>query len=269
MFMYTVNKIVLLLTASIDTRGCDNSMFEATERQAQYSNSLDYYISKLSYNGGVFDKIVFCENSGWNLDLLRERSSNLPSGLVEYLELDPSEYLPEKGKSYNEMLMIDQALSTLKNLGDNELIIKATGRYKIINAIDLISFISHNDDRALFHCNYMREVNPLKRKYQKNLVDTRFFAFRKSIWDLHFAGLYTLAGNKLGVHFETIAYSIAKNNEISTGWYTSFDQPLRIIGIQGHWKYILGHKIPKKYEPIYNSVRYYIEAIGYLINRAR
>lgn len=53
----------ILMTASVSTRGMKGACFTDDERERMYLNALSYYLLALPDA-----KIVFAENSGWNLE---------------------------------------------------------------------------------------------------------------------------------------------------------------------------------------------------------
>ena len=59
------------MTASVDTRGMKGAMFAATEREKMYVESVQFYLDTICRDPR--QKIVFCDNSGWNLASLREK----------------------------------------------------------------------------------------------------------------------------------------------------------------------------------------------------
>ena len=59
------------MTASVDTRGMVGALYAATEREKMYVETIRYYLSTVCHDPR--QKIVFCDNSGWNLDSVREK----------------------------------------------------------------------------------------------------------------------------------------------------------------------------------------------------
>lgn len=134
--------IPILLTASVDTRGMKGAKFTALEREKMYVDTLNYYISDFSKRKGFFT-FVFVENSGWDKSLLLKKLNHADNVCVEYVALPPEKFDQTKGKSYNEMLLIDLATE------DNPAVLKAgaffkvTGRFPILNLYKLVNEVLH------------------------------------------------------------------------------------------------------------------------------
>ena len=61
----------VLMTASVDTRGMKGALFAASEREKMYVETVRYYLDAICRDPR--QKIVFCDNSGWDLASLREK----------------------------------------------------------------------------------------------------------------------------------------------------------------------------------------------------
>ena len=59
------------MTASVDTRGMVGALYAATEREKMYVETIRYYLSTVCHDPR--QKIVFCDNSGWDLDSICEK----------------------------------------------------------------------------------------------------------------------------------------------------------------------------------------------------
>ena len=127
----------LLLTASIDTRGMRGAMFSAEERERMYVDTLNFYISEFEKKG-IGGQIVFAENSGWNkISVLRQLRTS-PRVEIEYIALPAERFVQEKGKSYNELLMMDLAIEKSNFIAQAGRFFKLTGRFPILNALSLV-----------------------------------------------------------------------------------------------------------------------------------
>lgn len=63
-----INNLPVLLTASVSTRGMKGALFSDEEREQMYISTLAFYINKMQ---GV--KLIFAENSGWNLNVFKQK----------------------------------------------------------------------------------------------------------------------------------------------------------------------------------------------------
>ena len=128
----------ILLTASVDPRGMKGAKFSAEERERMYVDTLNYYITDLSSRKGTF-QLVFAENSGWNPKSIMDKLKNRPNVTIEYISLNPDLFVQEKGKSYNEMKLIDMATSQSAYIKQAGAFFKVTGRFPILNIYNLLN----------------------------------------------------------------------------------------------------------------------------------
>ena len=61
----------VLMTASVDTRGMANGRYSAEEREKMYVETIQYYLNTICRNSD--QRIVFCDNSGWDMQSIREK----------------------------------------------------------------------------------------------------------------------------------------------------------------------------------------------------
>lgn len=121
----------ILMTASVSTRGMKGACFTDDERERMYLNALSYYLLALPDA-----KIVFAENSGWNLE---DFARKLPEecrrrlGDVEFISLPIDLFDNSRGKGYNETIIMHEAVLRSKFIGEAGQFFKVTGRYPIYN----------------------------------------------------------------------------------------------------------------------------------------
>ncbi len=115
-------------------------------RLAQYSAALDFYLGLLA--SGVFDHIVYADNSGYPLDALHDKVAG--RGLSQQVEfLSYVQTLPvENSRYFLEINLIDQAMARSAVLqADPEAVIwKVTGRYIVSNAPQIVKSWPANTD---------------------------------------------------------------------------------------------------------------------------
>lgn len=119
----------VLMTASVSTRGMKGACFSDTERECMYIDTLRFYCTKLLKNNPD-QKIVFVENSGWPKSRILEK---IHGGGVEYIALNPSHFDISRGKGYNELILINEAIEQSDAVRDAGAFLKVTGRYPIYN----------------------------------------------------------------------------------------------------------------------------------------
>lgn len=162
------NRLAILLTATIDPRGMTRLKRSApAAREADYATALAFWQKQ-----GL--PVVFCENSGTRspkIDALAAKHNQ-----TEILVFKDPNHLPERGKGYGEMRIVAHALSHSSLLGQADLIIKVTGRYRIRNFAAFVKPFQHSDADVL--ANFERFLT---------WVDTRFLAFRAAFFREHVA----------------------------------------------------------------------------------
>lgn len=134
----TKDKVVILLTATIDPRGMGlTKLTNPVTRENQYLDALEFYLNETKL------KIVFCENTGTNI--YNKINSAEKDSRLEYLTFQGNNYDKSKGKGYGEAKIISYALKNSKFLEDCIYIIKITGRIKVLNINDYIGTTEINE----------------------------------------------------------------------------------------------------------------------------
>ncbi len=120
----------VLMTASVDTRGMKCARFAAEEREKMYIRAVRYYLDTICRDPR--QKVVFCDNSGWDLASFRAKVGR-GAERIEWLSLDPNDFDISRGKGYNEMILMRQALERSPAIRAAGAFFKVTGRYPIYN----------------------------------------------------------------------------------------------------------------------------------------
>lgn len=127
------NKLPILMTASVSTRGMIGADFSDAEREKMYLETLAYYIKEF-ISGDKPRHIVFVENSGWNLDAYKKKLPRvIDDAIIEFIALNPDDFDVSKGKGYNELILINQAIERSPVIKGVGAFMKVTGRYPIYN----------------------------------------------------------------------------------------------------------------------------------------
>jgi len=135
--------IPLLLTATVNPRGMVGANFSVEERAAMYADTLRFYLS-------LHLPVVFAENSG-SIDLVKQLVG--PSDGIEWIDVSGEEYRQERGKGFNETLLIHKAISASVLVAQSGCFFKITGRLKILNIVRLLSeCASYSDLQFLADC---------------------------------------------------------------------------------------------------------------------
>ena len=181
-----------LLTASVDTRGMKGAKFSSEEREKMYVDTLNYYISLFTKNK-TYQEIIFVENSGWDLNRFREKihESNFIS--VEYQSLDPSIFNQTKGKSYNELLLIQIAITKSEFIQDAKCFVKLTGRFPIANLDKILLELQKRGGKRLEFfgdCKDHKVYDWLRMPINGHSGESRFYFMTLDFWNKYFADCY-------------------------------------------------------------------------------
>lgn len=129
-------KICVLLSATINPKGVPFlSRSDPKTRQKDYLKSLTKW-----YKTGL--PIVFCENSGYVLDEIRN-FADCGVEILQYKEPDFPLYL---GKGYGEVSIITYAAENSNIINDSDFVIKVTGRYFIENINKIVEKLKRYPD---------------------------------------------------------------------------------------------------------------------------
>lgn len=131
--MIAKKNFVLVMSAAVDPNGMTglSSPESLKNREQQYIDTLKFYVQCQA-----IEKILFVENSNWDLGRLKSAVNNSPK--VTWLSLDLNNYPREYGKGYGEMLLMDRAAVFVRDEMKETLIYKVTGRFPILNIEKMI-----------------------------------------------------------------------------------------------------------------------------------
>ncbi len=126
-----MKKLPVLMTASVSTHGMKGACFSDEQRESMYVGALSYYIENLLVDKN--QKIVFAENSGWNIDSIKNKLPEYDSQQIEFVSVPYDLFDISKGKGYNELLLINKTVAQSKFIKEAGGFFKVTGRYPIYN----------------------------------------------------------------------------------------------------------------------------------------
>lgn len=177
--------IVVLLSGTVDTKE-----MELVERKDPSVREKDY-IESLSFWRGQGLKIVFCENSGWDLSKIRNEISG--DAAVEILQFEGQNFPKNLGKGYGEMGIIKFAFAHSEFIGNARMVIKVTGRYRVRNFRTFLEFILKHSGSYDLVCNL-----------EKNLswADSRFFMAKREFFSEYFFGYHQQIDDSKKSYFE-------------------------------------------------------------------
>lgn len=127
-------KPVILLTATVDPRGMsETSLTDPEVRKNQYMEAISYYLDRTDL------KIVVCENT--KCDFFNEILNPQKDERLEFLTFNGNDYDTVLGKGLGEAFIIEHALKNSKFIDRETVVIKITGRIKILNIHSLINTV--------------------------------------------------------------------------------------------------------------------------------
>ena len=133
--------ITLFLTATIDPGA--TLFVERRDPQTRLNDYMSALDTWLSY--AVTRRVVFCENSGFNLSPLVRLAERHRDCTVEFVSFNGNDAGAVRGKGYSELRLIEHAMSASTVLGDSEIVFKCTGRLTVRNAVPLFKAIAASD----------------------------------------------------------------------------------------------------------------------------
>lgn len=229
-----ISKISILLTATIDPKGVVLvQRNEPVVRENDYISSIRRWtetdITDIS-------SIVFCENSGYNLDKIKTLLANYSTLEAEVLQFSGQGYAKELGKGYGELLILRHAIQHSNLIKNSDYVIKITGRYFIKNISKITS--------PLMKENNIFVMADLKRNL--TWADSHVFAFKPLFVLNYLSEFQDLLNDSKGFYFEhalarAILRSIADgykwiplpSKPIISGYYATADVPYKTSKI--HW----------------------------------
>lgn len=246
--------IPVLLTASIDTRGMKGAKFSAKDREAMYVNSLNFYIDDFSKRKGQYH-LVFAENSGWDKKSVLDKLHVSNNVHVEYITLNYKDFDISKGKSYNEMLLIDKAIVISEEIKRASQFFKVTGRFPIKNIYRLMSEVKSFERRTggyKFYCDCKDHniYELLRMPINGHAGECRYYAVSISFYNKYFKGMYKTLNDYEGRNVESFFLNVIRNTKNMEGVHTRFKTQAYITGAGGH---SLGNKSGFFYSTDYDS----------------
>ena len=175
----------LVMTAAINPKGMGGlSVNDAEARAAQYAATLEFYLAEPAVR-----RIVFADNSGYDLARFRELAARHPDTEVEFLSVDGNDYPRHLGKSYGELLILDTIAARSRLVQEAGGFAKVTGRFPILNLARLLREAERRLPWELFCDNKDHRIYDwLRLGWTGHACDTRFFLVTLDFYNRHFRG---------------------------------------------------------------------------------
>ncbi len=162
---------------------------ERETRERQYYDSVEWAIST------AFDRIVVCENSGYDFEHsvfadLNEKAA-AKNTLLEFLSFEgETEGVVKCGKGYGEGEILKYALRHSRLLEDADYFFKLTGRLRVLNIDEIVGACSCENDYFLHFFPWWR------------CLDTRFYGIRKCDFENLLVDEYRKVNDREGISLE-------------------------------------------------------------------
>lgn len=179
----------------------------------------------------IFDKIIFCDNSGYIYDdKMLQNLSEKRGKQFEWLCFQAdTEIVNKYGKGYGEGEIIKYALNNSKIISDHEkFFCKITGRLKISNIDNLIK----------------ENSNCFMKKHFLKEIDTRFYCVSIIDYEKYLLDIHKKVNDSEGKYLECVFYDAFRKRKIK---YKMFKERPLFLGASGS----TGRKyadVRKKYE---------------------
>jgi len=203
----------LLLTACIEPKlesiiSYSNFRSNTTLRFKDYSESLKYW---LNYSCDKIQSIVFVENSGYDLTVLKKIAldENVFERQIEFIQVE-HEFIPNGlHYGYAELAMMDYAFYHSELLKKSKFIIKVTGRLTFLKLSALIKAIPINtvflaDSREYKFC-----------KFDKHYLVTTLIIYQRQFYGEVLLNLKSKMRPHINSEFETLYFQELKPLSIS------------------------------------------------------
>jgi hypothetical protein len=210
--------IVLLLTATIDPGATLMvARHDPLVRLADYMSALGAWLSS-----GAAPRVVFCENSGYDLAPLQRLVSSHGNHKVELISFSGNEPGATRGKGYSELKLIDHALKESSLLAASDVIVKCTGRLTVRNGLDVLHAVAKSDFDVM--CSLKQHLS---------WADSRLFAATPAFFNQYLLPRIDMIDDRAGVNFEhALACAITRAVADRKQW-RPFPIFPRIDGISG------------------------------------
>lgn len=187
------------------------------ERLKQYVDALDFLIREKA-----FDKIIFCDNSGYAMEQL---SFLEETALTNGTELELLSYQGntqkciQHGKGYGEGESLEYVFSHSELLQGEDFFVKLTGRLQVVNIRDICRRL--RTDRIYFN---------VPKSSIREYYDTRIYAMPVETFRCHFLSVYPQVWDDKEIYLEKVYTRVLQENDLKVHNFPKFP---RIIGIGG------------------------------------
>lgn len=229
----------IILTATIEPQ-INGGKFTSKERFKMYSDTLEYYSKVIGKKYPIF----LFENSSADLSDWIKFKDKLNLTVIQFnpSKSENNDFDNNKGKGYNEFLMIKkgiQEISISNNKYERIYFLKITGRYALLNILDIIKEIEKN----IMKHNYLF-MGDIKDTCIYKLIgrdtlsshwgDSRFFCAELNFYKNHMKECYKEMDDYLeGSWAEDYFLRFSRTNRKDKSFKFRFKTQVRFNGISG------------------------------------
>lgn len=228
---------ILLLTATINPNGMKNAKFSPKEREKMYIDTLNYYIYEFAKFPNESFSLVFLENSGWDSTTILNNLNKAPNVQIEYITLNSKEFNIEKGKSYNEMLLIDKGIEQSETIKKGKWFFKVTGRFPILNIYKLLKEVEKrggNNMQFYGDCKDHKVYDWLHLPINGHAGECRYYATSVDFYNKNFKGKYKDLCDYEGKLVENLFLQVIRENKHNKDVHYRFRTQAHLTGSGGH-----------------------------------
>lgn len=172
--------LVLVLTATVLVPpGAPVVRIDPLLRLRDYQQAFAFYTS---FIGHGIDRIVFAENTGFDLISLHEIANNRNvSSSVDFISFRGNDFPPEYGRAFGEATILDEVMRNecCRRYPADTIYWKSTGRYKVKNLDRMIKTMPQG---VQLYCD-------LRRRGEKRWADMRLMAWTRKGYEAFLAGV--------------------------------------------------------------------------------
>lgn len=223
------------MTASVNSHGMIGSNYSPREREEMYLNALFFYANELLVSDNY--RIIFAENSGWDLQYIKKGLPALALDKIEFISLDPSLFNVSMGKSFNEVQLIHHTIHQSVFLKETPAFLKVTGRYPIFNIryfIDDASSILLDKKKDLYvDLKNHSLFEKLNLPWASKMADVRIFGCSTTLFEKYLFPDVNKLSDETGYYFEGLMYNFAISQRSNPQVVCRFKKEPHFGGFEG------------------------------------
>lgn len=228
-------KLAILLTGTIRP-SVKGGNFTIEERMNMYISTLRFYAKVI----GKRYPVVFVENSDVDLNCWKDEFANtLDLEILQFVptKVENADFDNSQGKGYNEYLMIKKGLATSTTLKTCTHFLKITGRYSMVNIIDILKEIEKKGNNSIFMGDIkdtrIYELIGRRNTDSGHWGDSRFFVANIDFYKKEMIDCYKEMNDYNGKNAENFIYNLSKKYRNDPRFIHRYRTQVRFDGVCG------------------------------------